>query len=92
MQLVDISLFQNSQKKGLSISTPKLFLGNLVDAVSRRVDIKKEKHKEELEEEAHRRRECTKAVGDDTISPDSVLYKSCNRCLFDAGPDIHEHL
>ena len=56
------------------------------------MDRKKEKHKEELEEEAHRRRECTKAVGDDTISPDSVLYKSCNRCLFDAGPDIHEHL
>ena len=47
--------------------------------MSRRVDRKKERHKEELEEEAHRRRECTKAVGDDTISPDSVLYKSCNR-------------
>ena len=47
--------------------------------MSRRVDRKKEEHKEELEEEAHRRRECTRAVGDDTISPDSALYKNCNR-------------
>ena len=56
-----------------------LLLGDLLDTVSRRVDRKKEEHKEELEEEAHRRRECTRAVGDDTISPDSALYKSCNR-------------
>ena len=53
--------------------------GDLIDTLSRRVDRKREEHKEELEEEAHRRRECTRAVGDDTISPDSALYKSCNR-------------
>ena len=57
----------------------KIFPGDLLDTLSRRVDRKKEKHKEELEKEAHRRRECTKAVGDDSISPDSILYKSCNR-------------
>ena len=50
-----------------------------MDTLRRRVDRKKEEHKEELEEEAHRRRECTRAVGDDTISPDSALYKNCNR-------------
>ena len=47
--------------------------------MNRRVDRKREEHKEVLEVEAHRRRECEKVVEDSSLSPETILYKNCNR-------------